>query len=220
MIELPVPILSFLFGVLSIFTPCVLPVIPIIAAYAVKAGRFVPLALACGFSISYFLMGIVALAFGQIMYSLGDLLWRGASAIIIIMGVYILLEERLSPDILSRLPSSGLFDHLRAKMGSEINGVLGGLLLGATLSIVWIPCTGPILGSFLAMIAMEATSLYENPLLLLLYSSGMAVPFLAIAYGSNLFVNRVKSLSSHLPAIRTLSGIILILTGIYFWLKL
>ena len=219
MIDLPIPILAFLFGVLSILTPCVLPVIPIIAAYATKAGRFVPLALACGFSISYFLIGLIASAFGQIMYSLGNILSYGASAIMIIMGVYILLEDRISVDILSKLPSFGLFDHLTSSTGGEINGVGGGVLLGATLSIVWIPCTGPILVSFLSMVAVGANSLYGTPPLLLLYSAGMAIPFLAIAYGSKLFVNRVKSLSSHLPAIRIISGIILILAGIYFGLS-
>jgi len=218
MLDLPLPILAFFFGVLSILTPCVLPVIPIIAAYAVKAGKFVPIALVSGLSISFVIMGIIASTFGQIMYAFSDLLHHIAGLIMIIMGLYILFEERLSP-FLMKMPSAGVFARLRAKVGGEINGAGGGFLLGLTLGVVWMPCIGPMLGSILAMVAADAEFMYGS-VLLLLYSAGMAIPFLAIAYGSNTFVNRIKSLSSHLPTIKILSGIVLIIAGIYFGLVL
>ncbi|RLG33216.1 cytochrome c biogenesis protein CcdA [Methanosarcinales archaeon] len=216
MLDLPLPILAFLFGILSILTPCVLPVIPVIAAYAAKAGKFVPIALVSGLSISFVVMGIVASTFGQIMSAFNDLLHHLAGLIMVIMGLYILFEEHLSP-LLMKVPSSGIFDRLRANVGGEINGAGGGFLLGLTLGVVWVPCIGPMLGSILAMVAADAEFMYGS-LLLLLYSAGMAIPFLAIAYGSNASVNRIKGLSSHLPAIKMLSGIVLILAGIYFGL--
>ncbi|RJS71421.1 MAG: cytochrome c biogenesis protein CcdA [Candidatus Syntrophoarchaeum sp. WYZ-LMO15] len=215
MLEAPLPILSFLFGVLSVLTPCVLPVIPVIGSYAARTGRFVPLALVSGFSISFVAMGILASAFGQILQPLGDLLRYGAGGIMILMGVYILIEEYLPPGVLSGLSLSRVLGGLSSKVGAEINGIGGGVLLGVTLGIVWIPCIGPILGSILAMVAVEAKLLYGS-FLLILYSAGMAIPFLIIAYGSNLAVKRVKALSSHLPLISRLSGVILIAAGIYF----
>ncbi len=62
----PSPLIAFFFGILSVLSPCVLPVIPLIAAYSTKSGRFIPITIVIGISISFALMGVLASAFGSI----------------------------------------------------------------------------------------------------------------------------------------------------------
>ncbi|MDY6959954.1 MAG: cytochrome c biogenesis protein CcdA, partial [Halobacteriota archaeon] len=78
----------------------------------------------------------------------------------------------------------------------------------------WTPCIGPILGSILAMVALEGDML-SGVLLLIVYSIGFVIPLLILAYASNTTVSRVSTLSKHGGAVKKISGVILLLAGVY-----
>lgn len=85
-------------------------------------------------------------------------------------------------------------------------------MLGFSLGIVWTPCIGPILGAILTMVAVQGDILYGG-ILLVIYSQGMGLPLLAIAYTSHF---TLKPFVKYSVIIKRISGIILVLAGLYF----
>ncbi|HEY3422118.1 MAG TPA: cytochrome c biogenesis protein CcdA, partial [Methanocellaceae archaeon] len=134
---------------------------------------------------------------------------------ILFMGLYIL--SRTVEDIVLRIwqfiPLSRI-SHPGA-VGIDETSLFGGLVLGASLGIVWMPCVGPMLASILMLVAQDGRVLYGASLLLT-YSVGLAVPMLAIAYSSNLLTTQLKTVSKYTFIIRKIAGTILIIAGLYF----
>ncbi|MDY6965867.1 MAG: cytochrome c biogenesis CcdA family protein [Halobacteriota archaeon] len=207
------PILAFSFGLLSFLNPCVLPVVPAVVAYSTKSGRFQPIMIAIGLSLSFTAMGIIATLFGSTLKDYLSLLKITAGLIIIFLGLYMLFE------VIGKMIDSIRPAFTRLNLGgrlSSINteGSFGGFILGLSLGLVWTPCVGPILGSILTMVAVEG-DLPNGALLLLFYSLGFVIPLLIVAYASNTAVSRVKAVSSYGGVIKKVSGIVLIIAGVY-----
>jgi cytochrome c-type biogenesis protein len=87
------------------------------------------------------------------------------------------------------------------------------ILVGGAFGFGWTPCIGPILGSILALAAIEET-VFESILLLSFYSLGLAIPFILSGYGMHKFLILSKNLKKTTPVIIKVSGIILFFTGI------
>jgi cytochrome c biogenesis protein CcdA len=88
-------------------------------------------------------------------------------------------------------------------------GNVGGLVVGATLGIVWTPCAGPVLGSILAVIA-TSTDIAWGALLLLFYATGAAVPMLAIAYGGQWVTTRIRGVARFTKPLQQVFGVLVI----------
>jgi cytochrome c biogenesis protein CcdA len=89
----------------------------------------------------------------------------------------------------------------------------GGFFLGMSLGVLWIPCVGPILGAVLALVASAGDMTY-GALMLFVYSVGMSLPMLSIAYYGKKVTNRYKWFSRNGELLKKLSGLVLILVGI------
>jgi len=98
-----------------------------------------------------------------------------------------------------------------AKPAGPGNG--GGFLLGVSLGAIWTPCAGPVLASILALVA-QAHDLSWAALLLALYAAGAAVPMLAIAYGGQLAVVRLRRWSTNGQRIQQLFGVAAVLAAL------
>lgn len=207
------PWVAFSFGLLSFFTPCVLPVVPAVVAYSTDSGKFGPITTAIGLSVSFTLMGIIASIFGNFFHMHLLALSIVSGFVIIFFGLYMIFDiigEILGP-IKIAFSKLGLSNRL-----SSVNkeGLFGGFILGLSLGVIWTPCVGPILGSILTMVTFEGDIL-NGGLLLFIYSLGLVLPILIIAYTSNTAILRIKSLSKYGGLIKRVSGIILIIAGIY-----
>lgn len=203
---------AVLAGVASIFSPCVLPLLPGVMAYSTEKSKMTPLAIVFGLAASFTAMGIASAMIGSILFTYMDLIKIVSGAMILIMGVYLLSQtvEHAILNLWQRLPLS------RTQLPSaEEGGLLGGILLGVSLGIVWIPCIGPILASILLIVAQQGTIGY-GAVLLLAYSVGLGVPMLVIAYSSNLISDKVRSFSRHTMLVRRIAGVILTVVGLYY----
>lgn len=210
----------FIAGMATVITPCVLPILPAILSGSVGS-RLRPLAIVTGMSVTFMLMGILISALASFVFFADYLRWF---AIFFIIGMgAVLFDEDINQEYIKI--SSSIVNFGRQHISFPVNtesiapkeGLLGGVFLGMSLGIVWIPCVGPILGAVLAFVAESSAStgnLLLGGLLLLVYSIGVSVPMLIIAYSGKRFSGRVTWFVKRGPFFKKLSGLILILVGL------
>ncbi|KAF5415449.1 MAG: Thiol:disulfide interchange protein DsbD [Candidatus Methanogaster sp.] len=204
--QIPSIIAAFGAGVLSVLSPCVLPLLPAIMAYSSERGKLRPLAIVIGLCISFTAMGVIFSAFGSVVYAYRGYMEMIAEIMIIALGCVMLFDL----PVFDRL--SALAPQL-APQTTQGEGLMGGLLLGLSLGIVWMPCLGPLIGSILVTVIPEGDVLYGGTVLFV-YSLGLAIPMLGIAYATSTLTGHVRGLSRHSMAIRRIAGAVLILVGL------
>ncbi len=210
----------FIAGMATVITPCVLPVLPAVLSGSVGS-RLRPLAIVTGMSISFTLMGLLFSAVASFSFFAEYLRWF---SIFLIIGMGAILFDDDVNEIYVKI-SSSIVNSARArvsflgKLSSKVpgEGLLGGLFLGMSLGILWIPCVGPILGSVFAFVAESSASsggLLHGTFLLLVYSLGVGIPMLIIAYSGKSVSGRVKWFVKRGHFFKKLSGLVLILVGL------
>ncbi|MHB8880215.1 MAG: cytochrome c biogenesis CcdA family protein [Thermodesulfovibrionales bacterium] len=196
-------LLAFGAGLASVLSPCVLPVIPVIAAGAEKKDRLRPLLLVIGLALTFMMMGAVSSLFGSLLIGRTRYIEQAGGVVILLMGLMVIFDASIFKR-LSRLSN--------IRVGTESR--FGGLLIGMALGLIWVPCIGPMLSSILAMVGMDG-QLSKGIFLLGCYSLGFAVPMLVIAYSSHLLQRRITAMARHEAVLRYLTGSILIVFGLY-----
>jgi cytochrome c-type biogenesis protein len=201
-------VFAFLAGVLSILSPCVLPLLPMILGAAISKNRFGIYALALGLALSFVSVGLFIATIG---FSLGidQGIFRIIAAIILlIMGVFLLFPKVFSPI------SNGLnayTSQLEMRFGGSTgNRSLGQFLTGVLLGILWIPCVGPTLGAA-TILAAKGESLFEVTAIMLVFGIGAAVPLLLIGL---LAVKNLRFLAEKMDKAKKTFGALLILTAL------
>src|SRR5665647_1930918 len=194
-------------GLASVLSPCVLPVVPIIMAGAEREDRLRPLIVVIGLALSFMAMGAVSSLFGAMLIGKTRYIEIGGSAIIVIMGLMVMFD-------LSIFKRFYQLSNIRVKG----EGRVGGLILGMSLGLIWVPCVGPFLSSTLTMVATSG-QLLTGIVLLGFYSLGLAIPMLIVGYSSQLIQNKIKGLLRHDTALRFITGAVLVAFGLYFIIK-
>jgi cytochrome c-type biogenesis protein len=170
---------GFAAGMLSVLSPCVLPLIPILLSTAADNHRFGPLALALGLTISFTAIGTVMAAAGA-RTGLDQNTVRSVGAILI--GVFgaiqlsSLLQARFA---IATAGISVLGQDMLSKI--RIGGAWGQLALGVVLGLVWSPCVGPTLGGAIAL-ASQGKYLTETAFLMGLFGLGAGTPLIVLGF--------------------------------------
>lgn len=209
---------AFLAGIVTIFSPCVIPILPIILSSALKKNKLYPVVMVLGLATVFSLLGVLFGAFGSVIGISRDSLNTVAIVILFVMGVVILFDR--IGNRLSRIMNP-LMTKCSVKFIKKDDSLIDGFFLGGVLGIVWAPCAGPILASILAL-ATAAQNAVTGFVLLFTYSLGAGIPMLAIAYGGRRFAGKQKWLVTHSKLIKKIFGWILILTAaaLYFgWFR-
>ncbi|MEE8168865.1 MAG: cytochrome c biogenesis CcdA family protein [Candidatus Hydrothermarchaeales archaeon] len=214
MIE-PTLILAFLSGVLTVATPCIIPILPPMLAGSI-GHRLRPLFIVLGSSVTFTLMGGLFSLIGIASGVSGETLRFLFIAAIIAFGAVMVDDEinevyvRYSSKLTNRLYHAL---HRRGNISVDEHPLLSAFILGMALGIVWIPCVGPILGSVLAYATMQG-NLAGGSLLLLAYAVGLGIPMLAIAYGGKYTSEKIEWTKRNSYLIKRIAGWVLILTGV------
>jgi cytochrome c-type biogenesis protein len=208
------PALALLAGFLSFASPCVLPLVPgyvsfVTAGAAVERRealreRLRPLLLfVAGFTIVFTLYGAFSSTFVHLIKGrTGQVV---AGAVIVVLGVLLIAYA------LGRGPIA-LFAERRPFLDRARPGTAGALPLGMAFAAGWTPCIGPVLG---AIIAIAATgSAVWGAFLLVCYSLGLGIPFVAIGLGAEWLAGSTRWLQRHYAAIAIVSGTLLIAVGV------
>ncbi len=203
-------IITFLEGIISFISPCMLPMLPIYISYFAGHSEnqdekrpktiFKVIAFVVGFTLVFTMLGVFA-------GTLGRLLSRYQTIINIVSGVIVVLFG-LSYLEVFRIP---LFKGMKG--GYRVTGILSSFLFGAIYSVSLTPCVGAFLGSAL-MLASSAGGALEGASLLFVYSLGLGIPFVFSAVLLDKLSGAFSWIKKHYRTINLVSGIALIAVGI------
>lgn len=184
------PMLAYLAGVVSVLSPCVLPLIPIVLASAAAQHRLAPLALAGGLALSFTLVGIFVATIGFTIGIEGDMIRRAGGAALSLIGVVL-----LTPSLQARFAqaagpvSAWANERLEGFHGAGLGGQAS---LGVLLGAVWSPCVGPTLGAA-SLLAAQGRDLGEVAFVMLAFGLGAGSIMVALGYASAGVMTRLKS---------------------------
>lgn len=198
--------LALLGGLVTVLSPCVLPIVPILVGRSLQSHRLGPVALVAGlvggFAVAGSLLGITASWFTGLANGLRVV----AIVVLLIMGLLTIFPT-WSYQLFSYLPVTAW-----TKEPARV-GLAGEFWLGTQLGLLWTPCAGPVLGSILVLAAVDH-QVAQAFALLLLYGIGAALPMLAIAYGGRYLSQRVLSLRAHTATLHRVGGLLIVGTAI------
>jgi cytochrome c-type biogenesis protein len=173
--------LALLAGVLSILSPCVLPLLPIVLGTAQSEHRLGPVALASGLALSFTVIGLFVATIGFAI-GLDTEVFRAISAVLLIAVGLVLLVPRFQEQfaVAASPVGSWVDDRFGGFAGTSLYGQFGlGLLLGA----VWAPCVGPTLGAA-SILAAKGENLGQVALTMLAFGIGAALPLMVLGFVS------------------------------------
>jgi cytochrome c-type biogenesis protein len=203
---------AFVAGLLSFLSPCVLPLIP---SYLSLLGGMSPgetqprrrlvftaLSFILGFSAVFIILSIIVSATFSLIGGISKYINLAAGIIVIILGLNIIF------DFLSFLNYEKRFH-----MTGRPIGITGAFFAGLAFGAGWTPCIGPMLAGILLLAGQQGKAGIAA-LYLASYSAGLGLPFLGAAVFFDRFLAGAEKLRAHLPLIRRISGILLVLIGI------
>ncbi len=200
---------TFLEGIITFISPCLLPMLPIYISYFAGGGQRTTkktitnaLGFIMGFTSVFILMGALAGA-------LGSFLQTYKTALNIVCGVIVILFGLSYLDVIK----IKLFKGANIDIDKNNMGFFKSLLFGFVFSIGWTPCVGAFLGSAL-MLASQQGHIGEGMTLLLCYSLGLGIPFLVSA----IIIDKLKTtfdfIKKNYKTINTVCGVLLIIIGV------
>ena len=206
---------AFLAGIITILSPCILPILPIILTSTLggqEIGKSRPIGVVTGFVLSFTFFTLFLSTIVRISGIPADSLRFLSIVVIAGFGVSLLIPH-------FQVMLERLFSRLASLMPSNQNrtGFGGGLLIGLSLGLLWTPCVGPILASVISL-AITGTVTFDAFLITLAYSLGTAIPMFLIMLGGQNALKRVPWLLANTGKIQKAFGILMILTaiGIFF----
>lgn len=204
-------LITFIEGIASFISPCILPVIPIYISYfateskSMKKSIINSLGFVCGFSIIFILLGVFAGTFGKFVHEYTDY-------INIIFGIFLII---IGLNYIGVLFIKFLNKTKGTNQEKKNLTFIKSVLFGIIFSLSWTPCIGAFLSSAL-ILASTTGSVLKGATLLLIYSLGLAIPFIV----TTLFLEKMKStfdfIKKHYNIINKISGSILILSGVWY----
>ena len=201
-------------GLLSFFSPCILPVLPVYVAFlatdadaadigpARKLAR--TLAFVAGLSAAFFALGLGAGALGAVLNSAYFTIACGL--VVVVLGLFYAGALRI--------PALEREARIVLPQGFDARNLVGAFVLGLVFSLAWTPCVGPVLASVLAL-SSQAGGALAGGMLLLVYSAGLAIPFVVIALASDALLGKLRALGPWLPKLKVAGGIVLVILGLW-----
>jgi len=218
---------AFAAGLLSVFSPCVMPLMPAylslvsgLSVEQMQEGAGEPFirrrvlagsaGFVAGFSTVFVVLGASATALGHLLrtwnvevFGLSLGVSQLAGVVIIVMGLH----------IAGVLPVHMLYRERRLQVHLRRTNLIGTYLVGGAFAFGWSPCVGPILGGILTIAGSRETVL-QGVALLAVYSAGLGVPFLVAAWSIDLFFRAFQRVKTHFRVLELMSGALLIGVGL------
>jgi cytochrome c biogenesis protein CcdA len=208
MIETPSTVAVFLAGVLTILTPCCLPMIPVLVVGA-NGHRLRPVLIVTGSTLTFTVLGVVTGSVGSITPES----IRAPFAVLMLAFGVVLADDDVN-DLYSRYASrlAGRATSLTGRVDERRHPLANAFVVGLLLGVIWLPCVGPVLGGVLAYVGTTA-SVTGGGALLFTYGVGFSLPLLGVAYagrsGGSRFLDYERG-----DGFRTATGYAFVLLGL------
>lgn len=204
-------IFAFLAGIVTVLSPCILPILPIILTSTIggqNSGHARPVGVILGFILSFTFFTLFLSTLVRLSGISADTVRLFSVLVIAGFGVSLLIPQ-------FQIFVEKLFSKLAAFMpnGQNRTGFGGGLIIGFSVGLLWTPCVGPILASVISL-AITGTVTLDAFLITLSYSLGTAIPMFLIMLGGQSALRRVPWLLSNLANIQKIFGVLMILTAV------
>ncbi len=181
--------LAYFAGALTILSPCVLPLVPIVFGSAAQKHKAAPFALAAGLVLSFTLVGFAVALLASNQNFDPEIVRQIGAALMILIGI-LLLSTRLQAALTTA--ASPIANWAQSKEASLAKfGLLGQGVVGALLGLVWSPCIGPTLGAA-TVLAAEGRSLPQVALTMFAFALGIASVLLLVAFASRSLMSRIR----------------------------
>lgn len=200
---------SFIEGIITFISPCLLPMLPVYLTYFAGGGERSTKKTLLG--SSGFVLGFTAVftVLGALAGTLGGFLKQYETTVNIILGLIVIV---FGLNYLGVFKLKLFLGMKQGKIRTEM-GFFSAFLFGVVFSVGWTPCVGAFLGSALAMASSEGDTL-KGVIMLLLYSLGLGVPFLLSAVLIDKLKGTFTFIKKNYKIINTVCGIFLIIIGI------
>jgi cytochrome c biogenesis protein CcdA/thiol-disulfide isomerase/thioredoxin len=204
-------LLAYLGGVLTIVSPCILPVLPFVFARADRSFVRSTLPLLAGMAVTFALVATLAAVGGGWAVRANEV-GRWAALILLALFGIALVFPQVSDRLTRPVVALGSRLSERAQTGGARESIWASVVLGVATGLLWAPCAGPILGIIFTAAALQGAS-FSTTLLLLAYALGAATSLaLALLVGGKVFARMKKSLGAS-ERIRQVLGL-LVLVGV------
>jgi len=203
--------IAFISGVLTVFSPCVLPILPIILASGIDGKiwriRGVIVGLVVSFTIAALLLATVVRLFGIP----ADTIRNIAVLLLVLFGLSMVFP------IIWEKTQVFIEKYWHAKpIQTQNSGFGGGFVTGVSLGVVWTPCIGPVVAAVATLAAVNSLS-FASVLIVLSYALGTAVPLYFIAKGGRAATARLGFIKTNNQKIRQVFGVIILGTALFIW---
>ncbi|GJD42281.1 Protein DipZ [Methylobacterium cerastii] len=204
--------LAFIAGILSVLSPCVLPLLPLVLGAAASEHRLGPAALAGGLAPSFVVIGLFVATVGFAMGLDAGVFRTGAAIMLILIGLVLMVPAAQTRLAVAAGPMSNWTENRFG--GFSTAGLPGQFGVGLLLGAVWSPCVGPTLGAA-SLLASQGRDLGAVALTMFLFGIGAALPLLVLGTLSREVLmrwrNRIMGVGRGLKAAL---GLILVVTGL------
>lgn len=204
-------IFAFVAGLVTVLSPCVLPLLPILLANSSLGGRARPIGLMIGFAV-FFTAVTLTLSLLVRQIGLSPDIHRITAAILFILFGLILLLPWLKDRVelaLSKVTS-------RFGQARQTNGFWGGLVSGMGLGLAWTPCVGPIMASVITLAMNQETTLHSAAMAFA-FSLGSALPMAGFIIAGRSLHQRIGFLRRHAGSLQKLMGALILIVGLAIW---
>ncbi len=205
---------AFLAGFVTILSPCILPVLPIVLSSSLSGGKKRPLGVVTGFigSFTFFTLFLSSIVRNTGLSA--DFLRNTAIVLILLSGSFLIIPQAqvVFEKLISKLSS------LQKNNNSEKSGFWGGVVVGSSLGLIWAPCVGPILASVITL-SITAEIGLAAVLITLAYSIGTAIPMLIITHSGKKIFTKVPWLLEHTTQIQQFFGVLMIFTALGLFMR-
>ena len=202
-------LISFLEGIITFISPCLLPMLPIYLSYFAGGGERTTgktlkgaLGFVAGFTAVFVAMGALAGTLGSFLREYQTAVNIVSGLIVVFFGLNFLGVFKLN-----------LFHGSNHNVNTDNMGFFSAMIFGMVFSIGWTPCVGAFLGSAL-MLASQQGHAVEGMLMLLSYSLGLGIPFVLSAVLIDYLKNAFDWIKKHYSIVNTISGSLLVFIGI------
>jgi len=212
---------SFIAGLLSFISPCILPLIPAYLSYITgvsienirtgehyKKNLLLSVVFILGFTLVFTILGASATWLGSQLLMKQNAVRIIGAVVVILFGLHLTGILKIKP----------LYKQKKIQLGRITSGYTGAFIIGIVFAFGWTPCVGPVLAAILIMASNEG-SLFRGILLLLFYSLGIGLPFIITTAALNKMLAVFTRIRKHYRKIEISTGLLLVVIGILLLLN-